>query len=223
MKKHGVEPIHLWNSDWYYDKSISRFALKFSRLNKIVESNVWANKMPENGIDGYNTEIAKNIQKKRIENGTHHLVGTVSVINKQSKTKIIPMEEYKNQSEFVTITSNKGYEYRGLDPKIHRKTNAGKTYDVKEDSKIFLKGDNRTEKQKEASKNHSEIVKKLGIHPTKKGEKLTEKHRQNLRGPRPNARKPKEIVTCPCCGKQGGISQMKRWHFDNCPNKSGGY
>lgn len=27
---------------------------------------------------------------------------------------------------------------------------------------------------------------------------------------------PKKIVSCPHCGKPGGISQMKRWHFDNC-------
>lgn len=25
-----------------------------------------------------------------------------------------------------------------------------------------------------------------------------------------------EIVVCPVCGKKGGISAMKRWHFDNC-------
>lgn len=25
-----------------------------------------------------------------------------------------------------------------------------------------------------------------------------------------------EIVTCDVCGKSGGVSNMKRWHFDNC-------
>ena len=30
-----------------------------------------------------------------------------------------------------------------------------------------------------------------------------------------------EIVTCPHCGKSGGISAMKRHHFDNCKNKLG--
>lgn len=29
-------------------------------------------------------------------------------------------------------------------------------------------------------------------------------------------RKPKTKVTCPFCNKEGGISQMKRWHFNNC-------
>ena len=29
-------------------------------------------------------------------------------------------------------------------------------------------------------------------------------------------RKPKEKSTCPHCNKIGGISQMKRWHYNNC-------
>jgi hypothetical protein len=30
---------------------------------------------------------------------------------------------------------------------------------------------------------------------------------------------PQEQVQCPHCGKIGGISNMKRWHFDNCKYK----
>jgi hypothetical protein len=52
LKKHHAKAMHLWNSDWYYDTSISRFALKFSHINKIVESTKWANLKPENGLDG---------------------------------------------------------------------------------------------------------------------------------------------------------------------------
>ena len=32
-------------------------------------------------------------------------------------------------------------------------------------------------------------------------------------------RKPKEKVTCPHCNKEGGISSMVRWHFDNCKQR----
>ena len=31
---------------------------------------------------------------------------------------------------------------------------------------------------------------------------------------------PKEVVDCPHCSKSGGISNMKRYHFDNCKFKS---
>jgi hypothetical protein len=30
---------------------------------------------------------------------------------------------------------------------------------------------------------------------------------------------PKPKLTCPHCGTEGGNSQMKRWHFDNCKLK----
>jgi hypothetical protein len=52
LTEYNVMPTHLWNSDWYYDTSITRFALKFSRINKIVSSNKWANIIEENGLDG---------------------------------------------------------------------------------------------------------------------------------------------------------------------------
>ena len=61
LKKHCVKPIHLWNSDWYYDTSIARFALKFSRLNNIVASDKWANLIEENGLRGTTSADAKRL------------------------------------------------------------------------------------------------------------------------------------------------------------------
>lgn len=79
LKKYNVKPIHLWNSDWYCDTSISRFALKFSKINKIKESAVWANMIDENGIDGLNF-IGGYIQsvtaQKRLKNKTHNFLTT---------------------------------------------------------------------------------------------------------------------------------------------------
>lgn len=34
-----------------------------------------------------------------------------------------------------------------------------------------------------------------------------------------NRGKPKPLTICPHCGKEGGIPQMKQWHFDNCKSK----
>jgi hypothetical protein len=34
-----------------------------------------------------------------------------------------------------------------------------------------------------------------------------------------NKGKKKPICECPHCGKTGGVSQMKQWHFNNCKNK----
>ncbi len=83
LNKHGVKPVHLWNSEWYYDTSISRFAVLFSRLNQIVDNPAWANLKEENGIDGgwdhvhlnglhlrtgmiHSEETRKNISEKQI-------------------------------------------------------------------------------------------------------------------------------------------------------------
>ena len=54
IKKHGKEHvITLWVSEPYTDSiTISEFALAFSRDNNIVESELWANMKPENGLDG---------------------------------------------------------------------------------------------------------------------------------------------------------------------------
>ena len=52
LKKHRAKAIHLWNSEWYSDTSIVNFARKFSIMNKIVESNTWANLRIEDGLEG---------------------------------------------------------------------------------------------------------------------------------------------------------------------------
>jgi hypothetical protein len=52
-KKHGkIHIITLWVSDLYYDTSIVEHALQFSSENNIVESDKWANLVPENGLSG---------------------------------------------------------------------------------------------------------------------------------------------------------------------------
>jgi len=49
------------------------------------------------------------------------------------------------------------------------------------------------------------------------GKEHSDEHKQKLS--EANKGVPQEQVECPHCGKIGGISVMKRWHFDNCKNK----
>lgn len=52
-KKYGKENIiTLWVSELYCDTSIQEIALHFSNENDIVNSDQWANLIPENGLDG---------------------------------------------------------------------------------------------------------------------------------------------------------------------------
>lgn len=54
VKKYGKENIKtLWVSDWFYcPHHLQDFALMFSECNQVVESDEWANLIPENGLTG---------------------------------------------------------------------------------------------------------------------------------------------------------------------------
>jgi hypothetical protein len=60
IKKYGRASIRtLWVSDWYHDpEEIQKIALHFSKENEIVESALWANLQPENGLDGGTADCA---------------------------------------------------------------------------------------------------------------------------------------------------------------------
>lgn len=83
-----------------------------------------------------------------------------------------------------------------------------------------------SEAQKGISK--SEETKKK-ISEFHKGKPKSEEHKKKLRGPKSEEHKrniseskkgkKQSIIECPHCGKHGGISLMKRYHFDNCPYK----
>jgi hypothetical protein len=95
LKKYKVKSVHLWNSDWYYNTSIVRFATKFSNMNKIVESKEWANLVIENGIDGgYLGPTA--INKMRVTKNSKEWKETVG---KQASKKISKYRSGKSLSE----------------------------------------------------------------------------------------------------------------------------
>lgn len=54
VAKHGKEHIeHVWSSEWFTDENeVKEFALSFSELFNIVNSDEWANLKEENGLDG---------------------------------------------------------------------------------------------------------------------------------------------------------------------------
>jgi len=53
-----------------------------------------------------------------------------------------------------------------------------------------------------------------------RGKKLSEETKRKLSESQKGIKRgPMEIITCPHCGKSGGNSPMKQWHFDNCRSK----
>jgi len=117
LEKHGVEPVHLWKSDWYYDTSITRFSLKFSRINKILESSNWANMIDENGLNGGDTshliDYSKCVENRRktVSDTKWRETVLAEQLAKERKTKSDPQwvetigkKRAKKQSESVSKT-----------------------------------------------------------------------------------------------------------------------
>lgn len=64
-------------------------------------------------------------------------------------------------------------------------------------------------KRKPLSKEHKQ---KISI--SEKGKKISNESRQKMSMARRGI--PKSKLICPHCSKEGGINNMKRWHFENC-------
>jgi hypothetical protein len=64
-------------------------------------------------------------------------------------------------------------------------------------------------KRKPLSKEH-----KQKISESEKGKKISDESRQKMSIARRGI--PKSKLICPHCSKEGGINNMKRWHFENC-------
>lgn len=129
IRKHNADVIHLWHSDWYYDTSITRFALKFSRLNKIVNSSQWANLVEENGIDGNNFQRdAAMIEKYK---NTVNSLEWKETIGKESTRKMLETKNNKRWKETVGIEA-----YRKVSEKSRGNPRpwAGKNFQARNES-----------------------------------------------------------------------------------------
>jgi hypothetical protein len=193
IKVHGKEHIvTLWVSEPYTDTSIAEFALKFSAENDIVNSKKWANMMPENGLDGGSVK---------------HTDETKSKMSEAKKGKSFSEEHKANIS-----AAKKG--------KMHTDETKSKMSEAKQQmsdetkSKMSeaKKGKMHTEESKVKMRKPKSDEHKAKISAANKGKPQSEETKAKMR-------KPKKQITCPHCGKTGGVSVMKRWHFDNCKIK----
>lgn len=191
-KKRKDELVKLWVSDFFYDTSIVKFAMRFSRFNRIVESEEWANLKPENGLDGgsdsslYTEEIRKKMSEAKIkslkQNGNPHLgmkrsdetkrkIGEKSKGRKPSLGKLCSNETKKKISN-----SNKGKK---------------RSLEVRQKMSEMRKGRPGILASEETKRKMSQ---------TRKGKK-------------------QKTVECPYCRKVGGVSNMNRYHMENCNGK----
>ena len=242
IKKYGKENIKtLWISDWFYDPhEIQKVALDFSRNNKIVESELWANLWPENGINGGKTRCVSANKGKMIaidnqrntflidKNSTLVESGEVRSVNKGTigvidlvtgKSKRISVEDFRdNPDKFKTLTKGKRRKSddppHGLIGKITAKDSFGKTIKVYVTDERLITGELRA-----FMKGKVNVIDNNGnsFSVSIDDPKYISGEYKFSGGPKPGFKQ--EIVTCYHCGKTGGKSNITRHHFDRCKFK----
>jgi hypothetical protein len=188
LKKHGndVTTEVLFQTE---DKEeFKKVALDYSYKWNIVESKDFANMTPEEGQGGNTNEGKK--------------------FSEETKRKQSEARKGKKHSE---ETKRKMREAKS----VEKNPNYGKTHseETKRKQSDAKKGKKRTEeskrKQSEARKG-----KYMGEKSPNYGKKFSEETKRKMSEARKG--KPKPKTTCPHCGKEGSISNMKRYHFENC-------
>jgi hypothetical protein len=217
IKKHGhdITTKILFETD-DLDKFI-KIAIYYSRSLKVVESEEFANLMIEKGDGapaGHNYNILKVID------GTHHWLGDKNPSHKrikegshnfQKQNKESKICEYcKQKVDFGNYSLYHGkycYNYTGLmsDGAIQLKELAGKHV-----KNTFWITDGIENKRIHGNSCIPEGWKRGKTIHNLSGLKEGGKKRKG---------KPLAIVKCPHCYKEGGVSQMKQWHFDKCKQK----
>lgn len=187
----------------------------FSRLWNIIESKEFANHQEEKG-DGVSSHFARNENYRRLSNGTHPFC------NKDHNAKI---KEKRN----ATIKKNKSHNFLGGE--LQKQRVADRTHHL-------LSGEiQRRSSQKLARENKLWVQNfrmVVDIYGVKHQVQVNEydpnskeyAHINSLEGKKRLGKSTQKTdkqlkylaakLVCPHCNKNGNVSNMKRWHFDNC-------
>lgn len=196
LKKHKVaKPLHLWNSDWYYDTSIRIFATEFSVTNGIVESANWANLAIENGTDGgyLGEEVLKKVKETKSKISWQKSVGSLSarkISYNVKRTKSDP--EWK-----ATIGKNQGYKISAIQNDSEWKATIGR---------------HKTEKIA-CTRSDPSWKENVGIPAYLKSGKNQSATKASIEW------KERNNVTCEYCHKHVSKPNYVRWHGNSCKEK----
>lgn len=196
-------------------EEIKETGLFFSKLFNIVKSKEWANLQEEKG-DGVSSQFASEENFRRLEKGTHPFCDT---------------EHNKRTNSKRQETKRKNGTHNFLGGEIQRKR-------VKEGTHHWLSGN--------LQRNHMKKIVSEGRHNMQQGmiivvdrfgikQQIPKEifllqddlvHVNTIEGKRrlgkslEKTERQKEYykmkISCPHCKKEGNISNMKRWHFENC-------
>ncbi len=150
LNKHGnqIKTLEIWGFD--NQDMCTKFALKFSKENNIVESNEWANLIDETG------------RKNGTPFGSKHSPESIEKMRNAQLGKKLSLE-----------------------------------------TKLKISNSNKKSKTEQH---------RLNIILGQKGRVFSTDHKEKMK----LAQKNVPVVKCNHCHKEGKITVMKRWHFENC-------
>lgn len=238
IKKYGKKNIKtVWFSDWYESPDdIQPVALHFSQENQIVESTMWANLKPENGIDGGTSEAAVESYKKTVSDPEWQAtVGSVArrklsqtlndpiwveKVGKQGRKKQSATRksaEWKNENQDMieasrlkrleTITSEEWRETKGVEKSKKASESLSKT--MGDPNWRDTVGKERTEKQV-ATKLSEEWKTTVGVERNRKCSESVKKTLSSQEWIDQNYK------TCEFCGKFVAPWHYSHHHGHNC-------
>ena len=209
IKAHGYDVHTEILCECQSDEEVRQWGLYYSELWQVVASDNWANLKEEAG-DGCTSEQARAIQKKRVEDGTHHWLGGENArqriangthnflggeIQRQrvaDGTHNFLGSEIQKQNALKRVADGT---HHFLDGEISRKR-------VEDGTHNFLGGE--LQRQRVADGTHHLLGGELQRQRVADGTH----HFQTQ-------------WSCPHCGKSGrGTTNFNRWHGDNCKNVS---
>lgn len=167
--------------------------------------------------------------KKRWEKATKHerelhgkKISELKIGVPRSEETIQKLRDYYNNDNFI------GIHHKDVAAEIYEKiaescTGKKRGDEFKKEQSLRFSG----EKNPMYGKKHTEEFKEdrrkhmLENNPGKNKSEETKKRISEAKKGTPSKTKgiPREVVTCPHCGKTGGVGIMYRWHFNNCKNK----
>lgn len=215
IEEHGKEHVITeWVSDWFYEPdSIKEFALKFSKENDIVQSELWANLKDEDGLDGggncseqlkltfSNPEWIKKVGIQKYKKAT------------ESMTKTFNTEEWKN-----SVGTKRNKKISGTMNSEHWLNTKGKEKSRKL-SEIQNDDVWKSTVGRELQKKKSETLKKIFSDTEWKATKGVEKLRKEKETKSDPEWKKRTYKTCEHCGKFCDPGNFKLHHGDNCKKK----
>lgn len=226
IKKHGYNVTTEILKECETNEEIKYWGLYYSNLWDVVNAKdstgkkTWANLKLEEGDGGFilsRKSIDKRTETRRLRGNlntnTPESIAKGIATKKANGTYGISYSTSESAKKAVATRIRNGNNYQTQESINKTLESKRKNGTLNSSSPASIAKANATKVKNGTNKRSKEsIEKQISTIAANGGRIQTEETRRKLRIP-------KKRLVCPHCNKEGGNSQMKRWHFDNCKLK----